>query len=134
MKCHCSHNGISLCTDRCDRHRDKDLCTSRCTSPHLDCHQKAEYFTSRGKSFPGYSPSELYIKINSSFKVSYEESLRLNLNSVDSQVIINRINILEEKEIQFQFKSINYETWELVCDDREEQFVRQYGKARCSIQ
>lgn len=131
---YCSHNGISLCTNRCNRHRGKDVCSDRCTLPHLDCHQKAEYFTSRGKSFLGYSPLELYVKINSSFKKAYEESLKINLNFIDSQAIINRINILEEKEIELQFKSINHETWELICDDREEQFVRQYGKARQSIQ
>ncbi len=126
------YNGISLCTDRCPLHQGKSTCSDYCDLPHRDCHYKAELFNSTGISFLNYSPIELYVKIRSSLKKAYEESLKLDLNNVDSQAIINRISILEKKEMQL-FDKTNCETWELICDG-EEHFVRQYGKARQSIQ
>ena len=41
------------------------------------CHIKAEQFHSTGKSFTGYSPEELYIKINSSLDKAIDASEKL---------------------------------------------------------
>lgn len=49
-------NGISLCST---------------------CHLKAEEFHSTGKAQPGWSPTELYIKINSSYEKAVEASKKL---------------------------------------------------------
>lgn len=49
-------NGISLCPE---------------------CHQKAEEFHSTGVSHPGYSPEDLYKKINSTYEMAVEESKKL---------------------------------------------------------
>lgn len=50
------NNGISLCAE---------------------CHIKAEQFHSTGVSFPGYSPDDLFKKINSSKEKAIQESLKL---------------------------------------------------------
>ena len=50
-------NGISLCTE---------------------CHQKAEEFHSTGISYPGYSPDDLYQKINSNLEKAIEASKKLS--------------------------------------------------------
>ncbi len=49
-------NGISLCEE---------------------CHKKAEEFHSTGISHPGYSPEDLYKKINSNYEKAVEESEKL---------------------------------------------------------
>lgn len=49
-------NGISLCAE---------------------CHIKAEIFHSTGVAHPGYSPAELYIKINSTLEKAIEQSKKL---------------------------------------------------------
>ena len=49
-------NGISLCPD---------------------CHQKAEVFHSTGTPVEGYSPDDLYKKINSSYEKAVEASNKL---------------------------------------------------------
>lgn len=49
-------NGISLCPD---------------------CHLKAEEFHSTGVSYPGYSPEDLYNKINSTYDMAVEASNKL---------------------------------------------------------
>jgi hypothetical protein len=41
------------------------------------CHIKAEEFHSTGKSHPGYDPTDLYVKIGSSFPEAYKASKRL---------------------------------------------------------
>lgn len=51
-----SENGISLCPS---------------------CHEKAEIFHSTGTSYPGYSPEDLYKKINSSYELAVEASKKL---------------------------------------------------------
>jgi 5-methylcytosine-specific restriction endonuclease McrA len=51
-----SQNGISLCKL---------------------CHEKAEEFHSTGTAHPGYSPDDLYEKINSSLDVAIEASKKL---------------------------------------------------------
>jgi 5-methylcytosine-specific restriction endonuclease McrA len=50
-------NGISLCEE---------------------CHKKAEEFHSTGISHQGYSPEDLYKKINSSYEKALEESKKLS--------------------------------------------------------
>lgn len=50
-------NGITLCKD--------------------PCHLKAEEFHSTGVSHPGYSPEDLYKKINSTYEMAVEESKKL---------------------------------------------------------
>ena len=42
-----------------------------------DCHWKAEQFHLTGKSIPGYSPEELYAKINSNFEKALKASEKL---------------------------------------------------------
>lgn len=42
-----------------------------------DCHLKAEHFHSSGLSYPGYSPEDLYKKINSSFYIAEADSKRI---------------------------------------------------------
>jgi HNH endonuclease len=49
-------NGISLCEE---------------------CHMKAEEFHSTGVSYPGYSPEDLYKKINSTLEKAIEASEKL---------------------------------------------------------
>lgn len=49
-------NGISLCHD---------------------CHEKAEEYHRTGTAHPGYSPQDLYAKINSSLEMATEASKRL---------------------------------------------------------
>lgn len=39
-----------------------------------ECHLKAEMFHATGKSFPGYSPEDLYAAINSNKKLAIEKS------------------------------------------------------------
>jgi predicted restriction endonuclease len=51
-------NGITLCTD--------------------ECHEKAEVFHSTGTSVEGYSPEDLYKKINSSYEKAVEASQELD--------------------------------------------------------
>ena len=50
-------NGISLCPE---------------------CHIKAEVFHSTGKAVEGYSPEDLYKKINSSYEKAIEASIKLS--------------------------------------------------------
>ncbi len=50
-------NGISLCAE---------------------CHEKAEVFHSTGTSVEGYSPEDLYKKINSSYELAVEASEKLS--------------------------------------------------------
>ena len=52
-----SQNGISLCPE---------------------CHIKAEVFHSTGKAVEGYSPEDLYKKINSSYEKAIEASIKLS--------------------------------------------------------
>lgn len=54
---YCLENGITLCRDT--------------------CHLKAEEFHSTGKAQPGWSPTELYSKINSSYEKAVEASKKL---------------------------------------------------------
>ncbi len=49
-------NGISLCPD---------------------CHQKAEVFHSTGTALEGFSPDDLYKKINSNYELAVEASKKL---------------------------------------------------------
>src|SRR6185295_1822719 len=49
-------NGISLCED---------------------CHKLAEAYHATGHPRPGYSPAELYARINSSYDKAYQASLKL---------------------------------------------------------
>jgi 5-methylcytosine-specific restriction endonuclease McrA len=41
------------------------------------CHEKAEIFHSTGKTLPGWSPDDLYQKINSSHQKAIQASLQL---------------------------------------------------------
>src|SRR5688572_3396976 len=41
------------------------------------CHWKAEHHHATGKSYPGYSPEELYAKIGSDFEKAWEASEQL---------------------------------------------------------
>jgi 5-methylcytosine-specific restriction endonuclease McrA len=41
------------------------------------CHIKAEAYHITGQSIPGYSPGDLYQKIQSSFRIAYSKSLLL---------------------------------------------------------
>ena len=41
------------------------------------CHERAEVFHSTGDSFPGYSPADLYKKINSSYERAFAASKKL---------------------------------------------------------
>lgn len=50
-------NGISLCEE---------------------CHKKAEVFHSTGTSHPGYSPEDLYVKINSNLEKAVDASKKLS--------------------------------------------------------
>ena len=54
-------NGITLCAGE-----DKD-----------NCHWKAEQHHATGKAYPGYSPDDLYAKINSGIEQAWEASEKL---------------------------------------------------------
>lgn len=59
-----AQNGITLCK----------------TSEDLSCHMKAEMFHATGKTYPGFSPEELYNKIQSSFEKACKSCQAMKLD------------------------------------------------------
>jgi hypothetical protein len=47
-----------------------------------NCHWKAELYHSTAMSYPGYSPTDLYNKINSSIDLALEASMKLGEDNV----------------------------------------------------
>lgn len=62
-----AENGITLCSDN--------------DTPD-SCHWKAEQYHITGKSYPGYSPEELYAKIGSSLEKAIEASEKEYFNDL----------------------------------------------------
>ena len=117
---YCAANGISLCTDRC---------------VNSDCHRKAEHLHATGIEFPGYTPDDLYVKIKSSYKSAYADSLKIEIeaNKANAMIdIIGEISDVESKICLRMCESTSQETWELTCDELNEfePLIRAYGKGR----
>ena len=114
-------NGITLCTDRC--------------FDSQNCHRKAEYFHGTGAAYPGYTPVDLYARIKSSYKLAFEASLKLGISQTDADGLIRTIGAISTEELEICLRlceGINLETWELACDELNEDniLIRAYGKGR----
>lgn len=119
---YCAANGICLCTDRCK-------------VKSLDCHQKAEHLHATGSAFPGYAPEDLYVKIKSSYRSAYFESLKLEIEANKAEAMIGFIEVISKKELEVCLRlceNTSLETWELTCDELSvlEPLIRGYGKGR----
>jgi 5-methylcytosine-specific restriction endonuclease McrA len=85
----CAMCGMKSSKDKAEQELDAHHVTDRSLLPHggyvkengislcPSCHQKAEIFHSTGTSHPGYSPEDLYIKINSTLEKAIEASEKL---------------------------------------------------------
>ena len=109
-------NGISLCTDR--------------SLNSQNCHAKAESLHSKGFSIEGYTPSDLYDKIGS----SYQQAYMLSVENVDENFWHDFENVnFQEDQICREFKcDKNQETWELACEvvTTKDPLIINYGKGR----
>lgn len=113
-------NGISLCTDR-----------SKCS---LDCHRKAESLNEKGIVIPGYSPKDLYDKIESSYWKAYHDSLKFHLpwHLLPINQQFRQATNEELKVCTILNCEANSTTWELACETLgiDEQPILIYGKGR----
>ncbi len=109
-------NGISLCDE---------------------CHLMAEIYHSTGTSHPGYSPEDLYSKIESSHDLAFEFSL-YDLGGYSERNISDwRRLVIQaqggESVVALALESpINSTTWELSCEGQgiTDSMVLLYGKGR----
>jgi len=120
-------NGITLCTDRCTK--------APWIGSSLDCHQKAESIHATGQLVPGYTPTDLYARIKSTYKWAYEQSLLLSHSKVVVEGMMRSIGLVstEELEICLELTEITSpESWDLACDKlrEDEPLIRAYGKGR----
>jgi len=86
----CAMCGMKSSKDKAQEELDAHHITSRDTMPNggyvkengislcPECHIKAEIFHSTGTAFEGYSPEDLYKKINSSYEKAVEASSKLS--------------------------------------------------------
>lgn len=124
---YCRSNGITLCTDRCKK--------APWIGATLDCHQKAEHLHAVGVAIPGYTPNDLYGRIKSSYKTAYRDSLKLSMQKVDTDALMNTIGKISIEELDVCLRlcdEVCAETWELTCYElgETESFVIAYGKGR----
>lgn len=114
---YCIENGITLCTDR---------------SRKEDCHNKAEKLHSSGFAFLGYTPDDLYAKINSSYEKAYRNSLLLELTKSKVDDIFSKIEKVSKLEKNLFLDSVNPDTWILTCEELKEKnsLILGYGKGR----
>ncbi len=85
----CAMCGMKSSKDKAEQELDAHHITDRTLLPNggyvkengislcEECHKKAEEFHSTGISHPGYSPEDLYKKINSNYEKAVEESDKL---------------------------------------------------------
>jgi 5-methylcytosine-specific restriction endonuclease McrA len=85
----CAMCGMKSSKDKAEEELDAHHIISRTIMPHggytplngislcPDCHEKAEEFHKTGKAVEGYSPDDLYKKINSSYEKAVKASKEL---------------------------------------------------------
>ena len=114
------YNGITLCCDR---------------SKTDNCHMKAEFFHAKGFAISGYSPNDLYDRINSSYTLAFERSILLSSSIDETDILMARLRKIkqnEEKILKALQSELNEITWELACDalDEKNEFIKNFAKGR----
>lgn len=114
------YNGITLCCDR---------------SKKDSCHEKAEWYHARGFAISGYSPDNLYDRINSSYTLGFERSILLSSSINEVEILmacLRKTKQQEEKILKALQSEPNETTWELACDalDEQNEFIKNFAKGR----
>jgi hypothetical protein len=109
-------NGISLCPQ---------------------CHELAELYHVTGVAHPGYSPSDLYAKVSSSYDWAVQMSFGLDpddekARSLDSWNRLTAVQKVERRLVLELNEGPSSVTWELACEEAGETDpnILLYGKGR----
>lgn len=131
---YCAANGISLCTDRCSI-SSFTFGVGQWLSNSNNCHEKAEHLHATGIELSGYTPTDLYAKIRSSYHLAYLQSLKLEIDANKADAMIGIIGDISKYELEICLnlgESTSVDTWELACSELNElePLIRDYGKGR----